>query len=353
MTLPKTAWVIGCGLIGGSVCLNLKQAGYKVHVSDIDEKIERGALERGVCDSIGENPESEIVFICTPLSGVVDQANRALNTVGKDAVVTDVAGVKSEIMQKIKDPRFVGGHPMAGSEKHGLDGAIADMFKNAPWILCVNALTATTSYEKLKNLLSRDFGAEVISMSAERHDELIGLISHVPHLLASALMRRAIFKQSEDSALFSLAAGGFKDMTRIAAGSPNIWPDIAVSNQGNIISELKGLMDDISHLIRLLERKDTNKIRDILTESSAARRKLMPVSTDGPPLELRVLISDSPGSLAKVIDIASDYKINIKDLEIEHLIAGEKGVLVLYLSEEDRNALYEILKERDFTVSLS
>ena len=148
--------------------------------------------------------------------------------------------MKASIVDAVADPRFVGGHPMAGSEQDGVEGADAELFEGATWVLTPTEGTDASAFAQVRQIVGT-LGAEVVALPPERHDELVAVVSHVPHLAAATLMRLADERSEEHRALLRLAAGGFRDMTRIAAGHPGIWPDICSDNRAAIV----GVLDDL------------------------------------------------------------------------------------------------------------
>ena len=231
--------VVGVGLIGGSIGLALRRDGWHVSGVDHDPTRTERALELGVLDDVGIDPDAELTFVATPVRAVAEAARKAL--AGTSGLVTDVGSVKGPIVAAVDDARFVGGHPMAGSEQEGVDGATGDLFEGAVWVLTPSAGTDDAAYARIRAVVS-GFGAEVIDLPPERHDELVAVVSHVPHLTAASLMRIADERADEHVALLRLAAGGFRDMTRIASGHPGIWPDICEENRTAIVSGLDRLI---------------------------------------------------------------------------------------------------------------
>ncbi len=159
--------------------------------------------------------------------------------------MTDVAGVKAPLAAQLAQPGFVGGHPMAGSEQVGIDGADPDLFVGATWVLTPTATTDPDGYARLQSVVT-SLGAEVLALSPEQHDTLVAMVSHVPHLTAATLMNLADRAAEEHGALLRLAAGGFRDMTRIAAGQPGIWPDVCAENAPAIVAALDTLLADLA-----------------------------------------------------------------------------------------------------------
>ncbi len=227
----RRALVVGTGLIGGSIALGLRRRGWQVSGIDADGERELEALAGGVIDAAGDDLGAEVIFVAVPAAAVAGVVRRLLSEEGRrpDAVVTDVSGVKTAIVEEADHPRFIGGHPMAGSEQVGLHGADPDLFEGAVWVLTPTAITDLQAFERLRGVVL-SLGADVLVLSADDHDRLVAVVSHVPHLVAATLMNAASTGAEQDGALLRLAAGGFRDMTRVAAGHPGIWPDICAEN---------------------------------------------------------------------------------------------------------------------------
>ncbi|MEQ1787207.1 MAG: prephenate dehydrogenase/arogenate dehydrogenase family protein, partial [Acidimicrobiales bacterium] len=215
----RRAAVVGTGLIGGSIGLALRRRGWHVTGFDHDDATAARALELGALDAVGRDPDAELTFLATPVRAVVDAATVAL--AAGPGIVTDVGSVKASIVEGVGDPRFIGGHPMAGSEQDGIDGADADLFAGAVWVLTPTATTDDDAFALLRSVIT-DLGADVVALAPDHHDALVAVVSHVPHLTAASLMRLADDRSTEHRALLRLAAGGFRDMTRIASGHPGI-----------------------------------------------------------------------------------------------------------------------------------
>ena len=235
---PGRAAVIGTGLIGGSIGMRLRAMGWHVTGHDRDPDRAARALALGALDGVGHNPDATVTFVATPVLAIAAEARRALGAGA--GLVTDVGGVKASVVDAVADSRFVGGHPMAGSEQEGVDGADAALFEGATWVLTPTDGTDAAAYAQVRQIVGT-LGAEVVTLPPERHDELVAVVSHVPHLAAATLMRLADERSEEHRALLRLAAGGFRDMTRIASGHPGIWPDICSDNRTAIVAVLDDL----------------------------------------------------------------------------------------------------------------
>ncbi|NNN00216.1 MAG: prephenate dehydrogenase/arogenate dehydrogenase family protein [Acidimicrobiaceae bacterium] len=343
------AHVVGLGLIGSSVALALGRTGWTVTGDDLSESARRGALESGVISGVGLS-EADLVVVATPAGAVVGVVNEILGVLGAGAIVTDVAGVKGSIVQGVNDSRFLAGHPMAGSELRGLAGARAELFEGCTWVLTPTTLTSPETYSALHGVL-REIGANVVAVNAEDHDRLVAVASHVPHLLAGSLMNEASRVAEQDAVLLQLAAGGFRDMTRVAAGDPMIWPDILFENRLAISQTLEALESRLASLRQALGSEDRQSITDGLQSAARARRQLPGRALSSENMGyLRVMVSDRPGELASVTMAASELLVNIYDIEIAHGIEGVAGTLLLAIDAEQVDLFADALDTRGFQV---
>jgi prephenate dehydrogenase len=334
-------------LIGGSIGLALKARGWTVTGTDSDESRAGKALQIGAIDSVGLDPSASITFIATPVGATVTEARRALDRTGGGAV-TDVAGVKAAVSGSLGDPRFVGGHPMAGSEQVGLDGADPDLFVGATWVLTPTSSTDANAYATVRQVVG-SLGAEVVSLSPEQHDTLVAVVSHVPHLTAATLMNLADAGADKHAALLRLAAGGFRDMTRVAAGHPGIWPDVCAANSEAIVSTLDDLLGELSAMRDRVASGDREWLLEVLEHAATARRSLPAAAVRPERLaELRIPVPDRPGVLAEITTLAGTLGVNISDLEIAHSAEGERGVLVLVVAADAASTLQEGLADRGY-----
>ncbi|HEX9683735.1 MAG TPA: prephenate dehydrogenase/arogenate dehydrogenase family protein [Acidimicrobiales bacterium] len=324
---PRRAAIVGTGLIGGSVGLALRRQGWWVTGVDHDEARAARAAELGALDEVGEVAGADVAVIATPVGAVVDAARAALDA--GVPVVTDVGSVKAPITETLADPRFVGGHPMAGSEQEGIEGADPDLFRGATWVLTPDENTAPAAFAIVGGMV-RSLGAEVIAVPPAAHDRLVAMVSHVPHLTAATLMSLASERADEHRALLRLAAGGFRDMTRIAAGHPGIWPDICSANGTAIAEVFDDLIAALQRTRDLVAAADRRGLLDALEAARTARVNLPARGvTEGPMAVVRVPVPDRPGVLAEVTTLASELEVNIADIEIAHSAEGEAGVLIV------------------------
>lgn len=327
MSNTRSANVAGLGLIGGSVARALTERGW--HVTGDDHRPDRLAQARsmGIIAAEGLNPDAEITFVATPVLTLADQVKRALaETRG---LVTDVGSVKQAVTDAIDDPRFIGGHPMAGSELEGLDGADGSMFQGAVWVLTPTPTTPDSTFATVAAVVA-ELGADVVALPADRHDQVVAVISHVPHLTAATLMGLASDRAEEHAALLRLAAGGFRDMTRIASGQPGIWLDICAENRSAILSALDGLIDGLTRMRDVVDHDDRAELQRLLAKAREARANLPVRGTQpGELAEVRIPILDRTGSAAEVFTLAAELGVNIASFEVVHSVEGNRGVAVV------------------------
>ena len=334
----RRANVIGLGLIGGSVALGLRRAGWYVTGDDSDRGTADAAVARGVVDALGLEPSADITVVAVPVLAAADQVKRALaETTG---AVTDVGSVKAAICAACDDPRFVGGHPMAGSELDGLDGAQADLFEGAVWVLTPTADSDDAVFAAVASLAG-SLGAEVVALSPERHDQLVAVVSHVPHLTAATLMGLASERAEEHAALLRLAAGGFRDMTRVASGRPGIWLDICAENRTAIVDVLDQMILGLGEMRDIVGSDDRERLYARLTAARQARVNL-PARVVHPDelAEVRIPIPDRAGAAAEVFTLAAELSVNIASFEVVHVAESTRGVAVVIV---DR-ALVELFR---------
>jgi prephenate dehydrogenase len=325
----RRANVIGLGLIGGSIGLGLRAAGWHVTGLDVDPEMGRRAAERGIVDVADDqlDPLARITFVAVPVLAVAETVKRALaETTG---AVTDVGSVKAGICDDIVDPRFVGGHPMAGSELDGLDGADATLFNGAVWVLTPGPDSDDATFALIASVVGA-LGADVVGLSPARHDELVAVVSHVPHLTAATMMALASERAEEHAALLRLAAGGFRDMTRVASGRPEIWLDICAENRSAIVAALDHLIDGLGAMRDVVGRDDRDELLHRLRRAREARTNLPTRVTDPEALaEVRIPIPDRPGAAAEVFTLAAELDVNIADFEVAHVAESNRGIAVV------------------------
>jgi len=352
--------VIGTGLIGGSIGLALGARDYDVVGWDQDgARLGRAQKLGAVGDAAASLDDAvagaDLVIVAVPVGAIAATVVAALDAGA--GVVTDVGSVKAPVVDEVEklrpdeSARFVGGHPMAGSEQDGVDGADATLFVGSTWALTPSANTDERSYTLVLRVI-RDLGADLVTLTPEHHDELVALVSHVPQLAASTLMDVASATEEDRPTLIRLAAGGFRDMTRIAAGHPGIWPDILSTNRDAVLQALDRYVAALLTAREIVASGSRDELLVLLERARTARRNLPKgVSVADKLVEMRVPVPDRPGVLAEVTTLAGRLGVNVVDVEIAHSLEGGRGVLVLVVAASKANT-YEVgLRELDYHVS--
>src|ERR687891_149542 len=307
--------VFGTGLIGGSIALGLRRSDPSLEVVGFDARHDnlRGALERGaVTSAAGTAGEAatgaDVIFLALPVDRMAQVCDDLGRVVPPSAVVTDVGSAKLEVVahgEAAFGDRFVGGHPMAGSERHGIEAADARLFEGAWWILTPTRHTSSRSYSTVTDLVGH-LGAKPVAIAPDVHDALVARLSHVPQLTASALVEVAAAAGDRD-ALLGLAASGFRDVTRIAASNPDLWVAIIKSNRGAVLDALEGLEHRLEAVGEMIARDRWEELRSFLEGNRRARLEIFAkpaFAREEEPVGLSLLVPDRPGVLAEVTTAA-------------------------------------------------
>ena len=358
MDQPKKIAIIGVGLIGGSLSLAFKKRWPDVRIFGYHDNIERldQALKLKVIDEATDDIENlckgaDFIFICAQVSKIVTLLGKARPFIDKETVITDVGSTKSNIVAEAdkifsSGAEFIGGHPLAGSEQKGVLAGSASLFQNAVYVLTPTATTSPSAYQKLHGLLTQ-IGARVIALSPDKHDQVVAVISHLPHLLASSLMNLAANSAKDPENILYFAAGGFRDMTRIAAGDPELWVGISLENKKAILESLNRYMKVLEKLKADLENDDSDEIYDDLLQAKELRQTL---SASRPTKvvfrEIKIPLTDSAGVISRITLACGKHGLNIEDIQILHT-GEESGIVKLLINESDKldDALLEMKKE--------
>ncbi len=342
---PGRAAIVGTGLIGGSIGMALRSRGWHVTGLDHDHARAERALALGALDAVGSDPDAEITFVATPVSSVAAIARRLVTATG---IVTDVGSVKAPIVEAVDHPRFVGGHPMAGSEQEGVDGADAALFEGATWVLTPTESTDPEAYARLRSVVS-SLGADALAIPPARHDSLVAVVSHVPHLTAAALMttRRRRRRGAHRPAPSGRRGLSRHDPHRRRASGH--LADICAENRDAIVLVLDGLLETLGGLRAVVAAGDRPALLATLERARHARVNLPTRAARAEEMvEFRLPIPDRPGVLAEVTTLAGDLGVNIEDLEIAHSAEGERGVLLLVVDANASDLLRGAFLARGF-----
>jgi prephenate dehydrogenase len=336
--MQRQAAVLGTGLIGTSVAIGLHTAGWHVRGYDPDASaLELATRMEGVdpFSSIEEAVDgADLVVLAGPVGAILD----TLATLETDALVTDVAGVKRPVVEAgARLARFVGGHPMAGRESSGPEGASGGMFRGAVWVLTSDGASDRDLIEL--SAIVQELGAVPVQMSALAHDRAVAAASHIPHLTAASLVSLV----SREEGARALVAGGFRDLTRVAASDPAWWSEVLVANGDAVAEELRLLADALTEMAALVESDDRE---GVLSRLDAARRLRQGMAA--PVAAVRVILEDRPGEIAQVGMALAESKVDLRDLQLRHAVHGGGGVLTLSVRPADAPQLRTALTTLGF-----
>lgn len=273
-----TAAIIGVGLIGGSIGMALRRSGLAQFVVGVEPERARiwaardaGAIDYLVTDWGKATADADLVVISTPVGHILEIIKDVLAWAKPGAVVTDVGSTKSAIVQKAGESAFfVGGHPMAGSERAGVEAARADLFQGATWALTPTGHTDPRALALVEKL-AQSVGARTLTLTAHAHDAMTAVTSHLPHVLASSLMRQATQAQQAYPDIAHLSAGSFADGTRVAASSPAIWRDVCLSNKDALLGAVREFRGQLDTLEAALDAGDGAALEEFFAGGRAAK----------------------------------------------------------------------------------
>jgi prephenate dehydrogenase len=346
--LSPTLGIVGVGLIGGSVGLATRNSGWDVIGVDRPEVLEEatalGAVDRP--STVKEAREADLVVLAAPISKITDLVAELSPT---DALITDVASTKTAIVSEAErhELRFVGGHPMAGSQLSGVANARADLFKGARYFLTPTDRTDPEVYREVAGFV-RSLGAVPTAVDPEKHDLLMAALSHLPHLMAAALLKVASDISPE---ALSFAGPSFRDLTRVGASNPGLWSDILAENApalGEALGAFAGAMAQLGS-----EIQDRESMEHRFREAREAYDALGGILVDksGENVDLAVPVENRPGVFAEVTTLMGSNNINILDLYVRHSNT-ERAALVLTLDAEAAPLARELLREAGFRAEI-
>ncbi len=356
---------LGLGLIGGSIARGLRAARPDVYISAWvrhADKI-RPAVEDGTINSLAESltsdvAEADVILLCAPTGSNIENLRIIAPLLRPDTLVTDVGSVKGDIQKAAEElgiaAQFLGGHPMTGRETSGYAAADARILENTYYLLTPSARTRPEYTEKYTELVLELKAIPMLSDPAG-HDYATAAISHVPHLIAAQLVRTVKEEDNEEEFMRTIAAGGFKDITRIASSDPAMWESICRSNTDNIRTLLSKYMEGLSRISHTLEEGDFGKISELFKESGAYRSGMNDRRSSAIPNDYRLYVDvpDETGIIASVATLLAHAGINIKNIGITHNREQAEGALYIAFYEKgDMQSAIPILKDNSYRVIL-
>ena len=358
MTEFRNITIVGVGLIGGSLGLAFKRLERKLRIVGVSQPAtlkkakQLGAIDWGFpyesLDSGVKN--ADIVFLCTPIFRILELLGQVGRYAQPGTLITDVGSTKAEISaaaQRLlpKGLFFIGGHPMAGSEKRGVDAADPFLFQNVIYVLTPAKNVPLKLCDDFAALIE-SIGARVLVTGPHTHDMVAAAVSHLPQMIAVALMRMVGEMDQENPLFLRLAAGGFRDLTRIASSSYKVWRDICQTNSLQITEMIDRF---IAQLQRVRERVATGQLEEDFDFANLTRASITEDSKGflHPLYEILVVVEDKPGVIADISTTIAQEEINIKDIEVLKVREGEAGTLRLaFESDKAANRAIALLRQK-------
>ncbi len=354
---------IGLGLIGGSIAraIREKQPEAALIAYDINSKAVEEALADGVVNvhamNIGETFRScDVIFLCAPVQKNDENLAKVAKYMKEDALITDVGSVKTPIFEAIQaaglSENFVGGHPMAGSERVGDSASKASLLQNAYYILTPAPETPENKLNFMKDLVA-DLGAIPLILSPDQHDYVVAGVSHLPHVIAYTLVNLVKEKDNEDGIMKLVAAGGFKDITRIASSSASMWEQICLTNSENILPLLRSYISSLEDMEEKIASGDEKSLLENFEQARVYRDSF--VTAGSGPIKISyaitIDIADEPGALAAIATILALNGISIKNIGILHNREYLGGDLrIEFYDSESVTGATSILESKGYTV---
>ena len=348
---------IGLGLIGGSIAKNVRRVfpDATIVAFDVDRSSLEAAFKEGVVTKIAERvditfAECDCIFLCAPVHFNLKYLSILKDIVNNTCIITDVGSVKSDIYYAVEEQElgycFIGGHPMVGSEKSGYMVSNDRLIENAYYFLTPSTNMTSDMINRFAAFI-KQLGALPIIIKPERHDEVTASISHIPHIIASGLVNLVCKHDDNYGILKQLAAGGFKDITRIASSSAIVWQHICLSNSEYIQIQLEEFIHELDRLKSAIQQKDANYVYDYF-ESASDYRDSIPNQTGGviPKIyEIYANIPDMPGELAKVTTLLSIHNISLSNIGIiNNRLYSEESLRMVFRDADSYKEARRILE---------
>jgi prephenate dehydrogenase len=356
---PKVA-VLGVGLVGGSIGLAARRrlgaevVGYGRTAATIERAVEIGALDHGAGSIAEACAGADLVFCAGPVAALPAQAGEALVACGPETVVSDVGSTKGELVAALgEDERFIGGHPLAGAETAGVDNARADLFEGARWYLTPTEHSSGLLYDRLQRLVS-GLGARPQAIAPDAHDRLMATISHLPHVVANALVAEAAAELSRDSERMPEVGPSFRDTTRVAGSNPTIWADIFASNRDAVADSVEAVAQRLGEAAELIRRGDREAVAAWHAAAGEDRRRLLESDLEAGPLrELRIVVANKPGTIAALALALGEAGVNIEDMALYPAPDMNSGAVTLWVAGDQQAERAAVLvRELGHTVSI-
>jgi prephenate dehydrogenase len=330
--------VLGVGLIGGSVGLAARErcgavvSGWDPDTGGLERAADRGAIDEAAGSPAHAVAGADVVVVAAPVGALAEVVGGALKHAGPETAVTDVGSTKREVVAAHDDPRFIGGHPLAGAETAGVEHARADLFAGATWYLTPTVRTSGVLYERLHRLLGA-LGARPRAIDAARHDAILAAVSHLPHVLANVLVAGAAQALEEEDERLPAAGPSFRDAARVAGASSAVWRDIYLSNADALIARIDDAVDRLGRVRAALATADGDAVVAWNDGAGEDRRRLLEAGLAGGAVhELRASVPNRPGVVASLALELGRAGVNITDMALYPSEDMRSGSVALWIA---------------------
>ena len=359
----KTIGFIGLGLIGGSIAKAIRKyhEDYRLLAYDQDRETLAAAVSSNMIDAVCEEHDErfrscDYIFLCAPVEFNVKYLEYFKENIGPDTILTDVGSVKGIIHKEVErlgmESRFIGGHPMAGSEKTGFEASSDRLIENAYYIITPGGEVALERLTDFTEMIS-SLGAIPLVITAEEHDFITAGVSHLPHIVASALVNLVKLLDNDAEYMKMIAAGGFRDITRIASSSPIMWEQICLENQKNISTVLDEFIRMLIQIRCSIDNKESDNIFDMFASSKDYRDSIDILDNSLIPRSyvLYIDVADEAGAIATIATILATEKVSIKNIGIIHNREFEDGVLKIeFYTDQALEQAKVLLNKRNYKI---
>ena len=359
----NTIGFVGLGLIGGSVAKSIKRVhpeitivGYNRNQEVLKEAVRDGVIDITSDDSLEAFRECDLIFLCVPVVTALDFMDRLRHIKKESAILTDVGSVKTGIHKYVEEEGltdcFIGGHPMAGSEKTGYANSSDRLIENAWYILTPAGDVDVHIISDLSTLISST-GALPLIMTYEEHDHVTAAISHLPHVISASLVNLVHDQDGPEHYMKLIAAGGFRDITRISSSSPQMWQEICLDNPDNICAMMDAYISKLIDYRLAIRNENADELLSIFTQCKDYRDSFDTEPKGSLPGEYRIYvdIADEPGAIAQIATMLAMHNISIKNIGIVHNREFEQGVLrIVFYDSDAKEEGVSVLEDRNYYV---
>lgn len=360
-----TCGFIGLGLIGGSIAKAVRHhlpdarlIAYDIHTESLHLAVKEQVIDQ-ICPAVDASfGNCDYIFLCAPVSRNAENLLALKPHLSPDTILTDVGSVKTGIHRQIEElqlqKQFIGGHPMAGSERFGYQNAKASLLENAYYILTPSAEVPAEKVEAYRTLVER-IGAIPLLLSYEEHDYVTAAISHLPHVIAASLVNLVKSSDSEDGVMKMIAAGGFKDITRIASSSPEMWQQICLTNADNIAKLLRSYIQYLEVIADYIGDHTQDSLYHFFDTARNYRESF--ISAPSGPIKAEYVftvdIADKPGAIAAIASLLAMHDVSIKNIGINHNRELAEGALrIEFYSQDNLSRAVEIMTEHGYKIHI-